>query len=43
MKTVEAAAPARELGTCRGGSGCASECPPLRVLLPIVAVTGRAL
>jgi hypothetical protein len=42
MKTVEAAAPAREPGTCRGGSGCASECPPLRVLLPIVAVTGRA-
>ena len=29
--------------TDRGGSGCASECPPLRVLLPIVAVTGRAL
>ena len=43
MKTVEAAAPAREPGTCRGGNGCASECPLLRVLLPIVAVTGRAL
>jgi predicted outer membrane protein len=43
MKTVEAAALAREPGTCRGGSGCASERPPLRVLLPIVAVTGRAL
>jgi hypothetical protein len=42
MKTVEAIAPAREPGTCRGGSGCASERPPLWVLLPIVAVTGRA-
>lgn len=42
MKTVEATAPAREPGTCRGGSGCASERPPLWVLLPIVAVTGRA-
>ena len=43
MKTVEAAAPAREPGTCRGGSGCVSERPPLRALLPILAVTGRAL
>lgn len=42
MKTVEATAPAREPGTCRGGSGYASERPPLWVLLPIVAVTGRA-
>jgi hypothetical protein len=42
MKTVEATAPAREPGTCRGWQRVRIERPPLWVLLPIVAVTSRA-